>query len=204
MGSDFKAPLLHHSTPPINIMKVLEAIVARRSVRKFKRKPVDEEQLRLLLESARLAPSGSNRQPWQFIVVRSEKAKKEIAAASHHQSWMLDAPLFLVCVADPVPRLKGKEPFSVDDNSPEPVVKKIIRDTSIAIEHIVLQAEALGLATCWVAYFSQGDMRPMLEVPSDKYIVAVLPIGYADEQPEAMPRKSLEEMVYYESWGKRA
>ena len=185
-------------------MKVCEAIAARRSVRKFQHTPVSEEQLQLLLESARLAPSGSNRQPWQFIVVRSEQMKKAIAAASHHQNWMLDAPLFLVGVADPVPRLKGKEPFPIDDNSPEPVVKKIIRDTSIAIEHIVLQAEALGLASCWVAYFSQEDMRPLLNVPADKYIVAVLPIGYADEQPEAMPRKSLDELVHYECWGKRS
>ena len=185
-------------------MKVLESIASRQSIRKFKRDPVSEEQLRVLLESARLAPSGSNRQPWQFIVVRSEKVRKEIAAASHHQNWMVNAPLFIVGVADPVPRLKGKEPFPVDDTSPEPVVKKIIRDTSIAIEHIVLQAESIGLATCWVAYFSQNDMRPILNIPADKYVVAVLPIGYADERPGRMPRKTIEELVHYETWGEKA
>ena len=184
-------------------MKVLEAIAARRSVRKFTHDPVSKEQLRVLLESARLAPSGSNRQPWQFIVVRSDTTKKDIAAASHHQNWMVDASVFIVCVADPVSRLKGQESFPVDDLSPEAVLKKVIRDTSIAIEHIVLQAEALGLATCWVAYFSQNDLRPLLNIPDDKYVVAVLPIGYAVEQPEAMPRKPLEELLHYERWGKR-
>ena len=92
-------------------MKVLDAIVSRRSVRKYKTDPVSDEQVTTLLESARFAPSGSNRQPWQFIVVRSAAKKQRIVEASHNQDWMLNAPVFIVCVADPVPRLKGKPLF---------------------------------------------------------------------------------------------
>ncbi len=182
-------------------MNVLDAITGRRSVRKYKVDPVSDEQVATLLESARLAPSGNNRQPWQFIVVRSAEKKALVVKACHNQHWMLNAPVFLVCVADPTPRLKGKPSFPIDDSSTESVVKKIIRDTSIAGEHIVLQAEAMGLSTCWVAYFSQEDLRPVLNVPSDKYVLAVIPIGYGDAQPDAMPRKALSEMVHYESWG---
>ncbi len=184
-------------------MNISEVIASRRSVRKYTTASISDEQIATLLESARLAPSGSNRQPWQFIVVRSVKKKQQIIEASHHQDWMLNAPVFIACVADPTPRLKGRPSFAIDDNSPEPVVKKIIRDTSIAVEHLVLQAESMGLATCWVGYFSQGDIRPILEVPPDKYVLAVITVGYADEQPAAMPRKPLPEMVHYESWGNR-
>jgi nitroreductase len=182
-------------------MEILKPIVTRRSIRKYKTDPINDEQVLSLLESARIAPSGSNRQPWQFIVVRSDNLKRRIAEASHNQDWMLDAPVFIVCVADPVPRLKGKPSFDIDDNSPEPVVKKIIRDTAIAGQNLVLQAESLGLATCWVAYFSQEDIRPILKVPADKYVLAIIPVGFADEEPAARPRKPLHEMVHYDTWG---
>lgn len=182
-------------------MEILKPIVTRRSVRKYKADAVDDEYVLSLLESARLAPSGSNRQPWQFIVVRSEDLKRQIVEASHNQTWMLDAPVFIACVADPVARLKGEPTFDIDDNSSEPVVKKVIRDTAIAVEHLVLQAESLGLATCWVAYFSQEDIRPILKVPADKYVLAIIPVGFADEEPPARPRKPLHDMVHYDTWG---
>jgi nitroreductase len=184
-------------------MKILEPIVSRRSIRKYKTDPVDENKIIAMLESARLAPSGGNKQPWNFILVRSEELKQQIVAVSHHQSWMLNAPVFIVCVADVRTRLKEPDEMVLTDESPEPAVKKIIRDTSIAVEHLVLQAEAMGLATCWVAYFDQKDIRPILNIPSDKYVVAVISVGYADEHPQARPRRSLKEMIYYETWGNR-
>ena len=182
-------------------MNILEPIVSRRSVRKYTTDPVEEEKITLLLESARLAPSGSNKQPWKFIVVKSATIKQQIVAASHNQTWMLDAPVFIVCIADVPVRLKQPQELVATDKSPEAAVKKAIRDTSIAGEHLVLQAEALGLATCWVAYFTQEELRPILNVPDDRYVLAVIPVGYADERPTASPRKPLSELVYYETWG---
>ena len=184
-------------------MNILEPILSRRSIRKYRTTPVEEEKITLLLESARLAPSGNNTQPWRFIVVRAEERKQRIVEASHHQTWMLKAPVFIVCVADISTRTKGQAAFEVDDQSPEPALKKIIRDTAIAVEHLVLQAEALGLATCWVAYFEQEDLRPILNIPSDQYVLAVIPVGYADEHPSARPRKAFQEMVFYETWGNK-
>lgn len=182
-------------------MDILNPIMTRRSVRKFTTDPVSEEQVTALLESARLAPSGNNRQPWQFLVVRSEELKQQIVDVCHNQTWMLDAPVFIVCVGDPVPRLKGKPSFDVDDASPEPVVKKVIRDTAIAVEHLVLQAEYMGLAACWVGWFSQEEIRPLMNIPSDKYVLAIVPVGAAAEQPAPTPRRPLRNMVHAESWG---
>ena len=87
-----------------------------------------------------------------------------------------------------------------NENSPQQALKQIIRDTAIAIEHIVLEAEDLGLSTCWVADFIQEQIRPVLNIPADKYVVCILTLGYADESPKARPRKRLEDIVHYENW----
>ncbi|MBU2702793.1 nitroreductase [Sporomusaceae bacterium BoRhaA] len=78
----------------------MEQIKMRRSIRKYLDKSVEDEKILLILESARLAPSGSNTQPWHFIVIKSEMTRQKLAEASHSQKWMLSAPVFIVCVAD--------------------------------------------------------------------------------------------------------
>ena len=185
------------------LMEILQPILTRRSIRKYRDTPVEDDKIQAMLVSARLAPSGNNSQPWNFIIAKSEATRKKIAEACYNQTWMTQAPVFIVCVADIRTRIKGQVAFEVDDQSPEPALKKIIRDTAIAVEHLVLQAEALGLATCWVGYFDQQDIRPLLNIPSDLYVLAVIPVGYADEHPSARPRKALEDIVYYETWGNK-
>ena len=179
---------------------MLNEIITRRSIRKYTKKPVSEEIITQLLESARLAPSGSNTQPWHFIIVRSESTRIKIAEISHNQKWMVSAPVHIVCVADIRCRISDDIQISINEDSPQMEVKQIIRDTSIAAEHIVLEAENLGLGACWVAWFTQEEIRPALNIPSDKFVVSILTIGYTEEQPIARPRKKLEEFIHHEIW----
>lgn len=179
---------------------MLNQINSRRSIRKYDSKPVEEEKIMELLEGARLAPSGHNTQPWHFIIVKSQETKEKLAELSHNQKWMLTAPVFIVCIADISTRIKDGGDIFLDENTPHHELKQVIRDTSIAIEHIVLEAENLGLSTCWVAWFTQEEIRPVLNIPSDKYVVAILTLGYGKEAPQARPRKKLEEIVRYGSW----
>lgn len=179
---------------------MLKEIEMRRSIRKYIDKEVEEEKLTQILNSARLAPSGNNTQPWHFIVIKSEKNRQKLAYASHNQKWMMSAPIFIVCVADISSRIKDTKEICLDENTKEKELKKIIRDTSISIEHMVLEAENLGLGTCWVAWFTQDEIRPLLNIPSDKYVVSIITLGYKDENPKARPRKKLEEIVHYEQW----
>lgn len=179
---------------------MIKEIEMRRSIRRYKNQPVEEEKILQLLESARIAPSGSNTQPWHFIIVKSEEIKQKISKVSHDQKWMNTAPVHIVCVADIRSRIKEDVDISLNENSQEPELKLIIRDASIAIEHIVLEAENLGLGTCWVAWFIQEEIRPILNIPEDKYVVGIIPVGYADEMPKARPRKKLEEIIHYENW----
>ncbi|WP_407308929.1 nitroreductase family protein [Desulfosporosinus sp. SB140] len=179
---------------------MIKQIKIRRSIRKYLDKPVDDELIMQLLESARLAPSGDNTQPWHFIIVKSELKRQKLVEVSNNQKWMLTAPVFIVCVADIRSRITDNVQMSLNEDSPQLELKQIIRDTSIAIEHVVLEANNLGLGTCWVAWFTQEEIRPILNIPADKYVVCILTLGYASESPKDRPRKKLEEMMHYESW----
>ncbi|MDS0524701.1 nitroreductase family protein [Clostridium sp. SHJSY1] len=177
---------------------MIKEIEMRRSIRKYTNKLVEDEKITEILESGRLSPSGNNTQPWNYIVVKSENMKQKIMESSHNQKWMMTAPVFIVSIADIKCRIK--EDISIDDNSPQDDVKRIIRDTSISTGYMLLQANNLGLGVCWVAEFTQEEIRPVLNIPSDKYVVGVITLGYPAETPKSRPRKKLEDIVHYESW----
>ena len=179
---------------------MIKAIANRRSVRKYRNIHVENEKILGLIESARLAPSGSNTQPWHFIIVTNEETKDKISRANNNQQWMKTAPVFIVCVADIRCRIKEDSVVDLDESCGLPELKQIIRDTAIAIEHILLEAENCGLSSCWTAWFSQDDIRPIMDIPSDKYVVGIVTIGYSDESRKPMPRKTLENIVRYEKW----
>ncbi|OOM78292.1 nitroreductase family protein [Clostridium sp. BL-8] len=151
-----------------------------------------------ILESARLAPSGNNTQSWNYIIVKSEELRRKVMEACHNQKWMMTAPVFIVSVADV--RCRIKEDISINDNSSQDEVKRIIRDTAISNGYMLLQANNSGLGVCWVAEFTQEEIRPVLNIPSDKYVLGVITVGYPDEAPKSQPRKNISDIVHYEFW----
>lgn len=179
---------------------MIDAIQSRRSIRKYKDQSVDDETLLKIIDCGRLAPSDSNTQPWTFIVVRSEEMRTKLAHVSHEQDWMLGAPVFIVCVADIRVATSETGPLDINEETPGIGPKQIILDTAIAGENIVLAAEAMGLGTCWVSWFIQEEIRPVLGIPSDKYVVAILTMGYKDQTPKQRPRRSLDDVIRYERW----
>ena len=169
-------------------MDVWEAIKKRRSIRKFKPDLIPDKKIRLLIESARLAPSGTNTQPWSFIVVKDEKTKKKLQEAAHNQAYIKRAPVIIICCAD----LSAFNEFSVrvDEliesgalsartretfipflkNGMKTVTRKDLItaatiNVSIAVEHIVLRAVELGLGTCWVRWYDDNKVKEILEIP---------------------------------------
>jgi len=179
---------------------MIQEITTRKSTRKYNSQPVADEKILQLIEAARLAPSGSNTQPWHFIIVKCEDTKEKLADADGNQQWMKTAPIFIACVADIRCRIKDESEIILDEDSPLPELKQIIRDTAIAIEHILLEAESLGLSSCWTAWFKQNDIRPILDIPSDKYVVGIITIGYSDNSGKSPTKRPLESMVRYEKW----
>jgi len=180
---------------------MIQEIRTRKSTRKYKDTPVDDSKIMQLIESARLAPSGHNTQPWNFIIVKSEETKEQLAKINNNQTWTKAAPVFLICVADIRSRIKDEDiELSLHEESDLPELKQVIRDTAIAIEHILLEAESLGLSTCWTAWFKQNDIRPILGIPNDQYVVGLITIGYAEGEGKTPPRRPLESMIRYEKW----
>nr|WP_322786219.1 nitroreductase family protein [Propionispira raffinosivorans] len=172
----------------------------RRSIRKYLPRDVEDDKILQLMESARLAPSGSNTQPWRFVIVKNEKIKQKLPRAAHNQNWMLSAPVMIACIADGTSRIDEYAELNFDEQSPREELKQMIRDTSIAVGYLLLEATNIGLGSCWVAWFTQNEIRPILDIPSDKYVVGVITLGYAAEQPAPRPRKNLSELVHYEKW----
>ncbi|URZ07114.1 nitroreductase family protein [Clostridium felsineum] len=179
---------------------MLKEIEERRSIRKYIDRPVEEEKIMGIIESGRLAPSGDNTQPWHFIVVREKENRERVIEVSHNQKWMKTAPVIIVCVCDIRSRLDSNIEIKLDEESKEFELKQIIRDTAMATENMVLEAKNLGLDTCYVAWFTQEEIRPVLNIPKDKYVLAVLTLGYSDEKPKMRPRKRLEDIIHMEKW----
>lgn len=173
----------------------MKEIAARRSVRRYTDCPVERKLILKILEAARLAPSGSNTQPWRFIVVESPELKRRIVRADHNQEWMLTAPVFLVCTGDLHCRVENPGPVNEDSGLPE--LKQVIRDTAIAVGYLLLEAEYLGLSTCWTGWYDQEEMHRALDLPPETYIAGVVTLGYGAEQPAPRPRKPLKELVEY-------
>ena len=132
-------------------MDVYEAIANRKSVRSFKDKDVPEEIISRLLETARLAPSASNRQEWRFIVVRDQATRKQLSVAARDQKFVGEAPVVLACCAETDGHVMacGQTCYPID--------------VAIAIDHITLCATADGLGTCWIGAFDPIATREILD-----------------------------------------
>lgn len=169
-------------------MEFFETLAARYSVRGYKPDPVPDELLEKVLEAARRAPTAANRQPFRLVVVHTEGREKELARV-YGRSWFTQAPLVVAVVAVP------GEAWRRMDGKPYDEV-----DATIAMDHLVLAATALGLGTCWVAAFDPAAAREVLGLPDDVEPVAFTPLGYPDKEPARTDRRPLEELVKYERW----
>ena len=170
-------------------MGFYELAARRRSVRKFSSKPVTDAMIVDLLSVARLAPSASNRQPWHFIVVRDEERRRELARISGGQTFVGEAPVILAAVALEPERIMRCQ------------VPTYAVDLAIAVDHITLAAEEMGLGSCWIGLFDQAEAAALLEVPAEYKVFTLLPLGHPADAARDKKRKSLEDIVSYEVFG---
>jgi len=176
-------------------MDLFEVVEKRRSIRKFKRKRVAKTDLKKILEAGRLAPSGGNRQPWFFIVVRDLETKRELSVAANNQSFIADADTIIVALGDPG-ITSTKTPYKLSGTR-----IPYRQDPIIAVEHMVLAATALGHGTCWIGAFNEEEVKKILKVPENLAVIALLPVGVPDESPPQRPRKVFEEIFFKKFYG---
>ena len=167
---------------------VLEVIRKRQSVRNYQDKEIPEEILQEILEAGRLAPSASNRQGWKFIVVKDEHLKQKLVPACRNQKFVGEASVIIVGCATNLEHIMtcGEHSYPID--------------LAIALDHMSLQAAALGLGTCWIGAFYQDQVKVILGVPEDVRIVSLIPLGYPKELGSKTGRKSLSEIVCYDKY----
>lgn len=169
-------------------MDLYEAIKSRYSVRSYLNKPVEQEKLDRILDAARLAPSGSNRQPWKFVVVRDAEMRKKLVPACSNQEFVGQAPVVIAGVGLMPDRIMS---CGVPG---DPV------DVAIALEHVALAATAEGLGTCWIGSFDQDQVRALLGVPANAKVIEVMTLGYPADHPQPKTRKPMKELVCYDQW----
>ncbi|TFF85777.1 MAG: nitroreductase family protein [Promethearchaeota archaeon] len=173
---------------------ILDVIKSRHSVRKFTDDPVSEEDLNAVLEAARLAPSGTNKQPWHFIIIKNKETQKKLADLLPWGRYIKNAPIAIAIL------VKLKSMWS-------------ILDGAIAVTHITLEAAARGLGTCWCACYPNIEKRADLEqnintilgIPeklrSKMKLITITPLGYpAENGIKETSRKDLSEIVHYEKF----
>ena len=163
----------------------LELLSSRRSIRKFKEKPVEKEKIDRLVEAALRAPSSRSLNPWEFIVVTDRKRLAEMADCKPHgASFLKGAPLGIVVLADP--------------NRCD----VWIEDSSIASIFIHLAAHSLGLGSCWIQvrkrmhadHTSAGKyIADLLEIPDGLEVESIVAVGYPEN---SLPGHAPESLLY--------
>lgn len=162
-------------------MDAIEALKTRRSVRIYEGKAVPRDMIEEIIDTARLAPTANNIQPWDFVVVTEPATRGKIAELTDYGKFIAQAGACVAVFA------KG--------------VKHYLEDGSAATENILVAAHALGLGTCWVAGYKKDYGRPvakLLGVPEGHELVALISLGYPAKKPEAHGKRALSDVLHWE------
>ena len=162
-------------------MDAIEAIQKRRSVREYTGEPIPREDILKIIDAGRMAATGGNKQPWEFVVV-TEKAT--IDALKVAAAWMEKSAAIIALVMDPDSRWW-------------------VEDGSAAIENILIAATALGYGSCWLEGWTlprEDEFKELLSIPVEKRLLTLIPIGVPAGWP-TREKKPREEVLHWERYG---
>lgn len=173
-------------------MDFYEVIKTRRSVHSFKSDPIPEDVLKRVLDAARMAPSGGNKQSARYIIVRDKKRKEQLVPLCGSQKHVAEGAVVLVACSLDIGINRGGYMGKLS----------MLVDVAISFTHLVLAARAEGLATCWIGTFDNSGIKEFLKIPNEYQVVALTPLGYPEGDPftGASVRLKLEQIVCEEEW----
>jgi len=165
----------------------LEAILTRRSIRRFLNKPVDRDLLSQIVEAASCAPAAENRRPWKFIVVQDASLVRLVKRLSPGISFV-PACIMAICSESRTQQNRFDSYLAT-------------ASCAMAGQNMLLAAHALGLGACLVRSFSSAAVREILGVPSGLEIELLVALGYSDEVPAPRSRSASEEIIFRDRYG---
>jgi nitroreductase len=161
-------------------MDAFEAIRKRRSVRDYTGEPIPREHLEAIVDAGRLAATGGNRQPWDFIVITEREMIERLKVAAH---WMETAGAIIAVVLDPSSRWW-------------------LEDGSAAVENMLIASTALGYGSCWLEGYTlprEDEFKTLLGIPEDRRLLTLVPIGVPRSWP-TRDKKSLADVIHWERY----
>ncbi len=174
----------------------IDLVKRRQSMRGFSTKPVARELIDSCLEAARLAPSACNSQPWSYLILDDKKKKDELTSKAFSgvysmNSFAKNAPVLIVMITE-------KSTYIARMGGMLRNVKYNLIDIGVAGDHLTLQAEDLGLGTCWLGWFNEKAVKKVLNLPRSTRIDVIFALGYPEKQEEKIKmRKSIGEIRRY-------
>ncbi len=156
--------------------KMIDLILTRRSIRKFKTRAVEEDKLEAILKCAAFAPTAKNTKAWKFVVTTDRSIIDKVIAAHPYSSPLKTAPVMIAVCMDYEKVLPGYAPV----------------DASAATENILLAAHAQDLAACWLGVYPNADridaLKQILDLEDNLDVINLVALGYADEEPKTPGR----------------
>ncbi len=172
-------------------MEVKEAIRNRRSIRSYSDKPVEEEKIAKVIDAARWAPSAGNLQSVEYIIVKDSETRERLASAAWGQDFVREAPVNIVVCCN----------FrKISHYGERGVELYAIQESGACVQNLMLTAHSLGLGTCWVGAFDEGEVRRILHIPDHVRPVAIITLGYPNESPKSS-RRDLKDVIFEERYG---
>jgi len=170
-------------------MEFFDVVRERRSIRAFKKKEIEEDKIRKILEALNRAPSAGNRQAYEVILIKDNEKKKALAKATYGQDFITEAPIVLVFCVNP-------------QRSATRYGKRgelyCHQDATIAASYAQLAVTALGLGSVWVGAYDDEEVCKIINAPKEMRPIAIIPIGYPDEKPLKTSRRKIEDIVHEE------
>jgi len=172
----------------VKIMDAMEAMLTRKSIRKYNKKPISDKTLKELLEAGMSAPSAGNEQPWHFIIINDPKILSEIPSFHNHAQMLNEASLAILICCDKRLEKHGE---------------MWIQDCSASTENILIAINAKGLGAVWLGIYPREErvngMRKLLDIPEHVIPFSLISIGYpAEQKPTA--NRYVASRIHHNKW----
>ncbi len=169
-------------------MEIQEALINRRSIRKYKNQQISSDDINTILKAAMYAPSAMNKQAWQFIVVDDRKTLLEIFDIIPHAEMLKQTATAILVCADSL--IESNDIYS-------------LQNCSAATQNILLSAYGLGIGSCWISVYGTEEtvkkIKSLFKLPENIIPISLVSLGYPDEEVKAEERFK-KEKIRYNSW----